>query len=694
MQRTKISTLSQISALKSINTLSIGIKTLAIAMATLAFFYQDLIMVFTNALHDEASVYLLAIPFLFLYLLYRKRKMLRAVIPLEKTDQPKSTRHLALLSGVLLSATAIILYWFGSYTFNPLEYHILTLPIFTAGLVLILFNPQTLRQLAFPIAFLAFLQPLPSNILYGLGSTMSVLSAEASSAIVNGLGIPARISSQYGNPTIIITGPNNATLPFTVDLACSGIFSLLGFVIFAVFIAFISRGSYLKKAGIFMMGLPLIFLLNITRISIILSIGHYYGEDLALQVFHLLGATVLLFIGTLIILVVSDRFFKPPLSLPSCPTCSAPVDVSVKQSCLDCGKLLEYPRARLRSVDAAKIVAICAVVVLLLSIQAPVFALTQGPAQITIQTPTGEQGNTELLPTIQGYTPRFDYRDRNFEQLAAQDASLLYSYRPSNTSKETIIVAIEIAQSRSSLHPWETCLITWPQTHGYQPSVTQLDLRDTQILQNPPIIARYFAFQYKQTNDTQVVLYWFETSTFTVNNTAQQKQVKISLIAYPNKPQEVADSENQLLSVAVAIANYWEPIKTWTQIALAISQNGPALAMATTILLAITVTYQLFINRQEKKSGMRLYKKLPTQQIQLIQAVKLTSKEAVATPNSIATHLLELTGEPVDATTLTKRLVDAESAHLIERKIGNRNDEPIIRWKSQIVLTKIKPPFP
>lgn len=689
----KISIISRISALKSLNTLSITAKALAITIAALAFFYQDLIMVFTNALHDEASVYLLAIPFLFLYLLYRKRKMLRAVIPLERTDQPKPTRHLALLSGVLLSAIAIILYWFGSYTFNPLEYHILTLPIFTAGLVLILFNPQTLRQLAFPIAFLAFLQPLPSNILYGLGSTMSVLSAEASSAIVNRFGIPATISSQYGNPTIMITGPNNATLPFTVDLACSGIFSLLGFVIFAVFIAFISRGSYLKKAGIFMMGLPLIFLLNITRISIILSIGHYFGEDLALQVFHLLGATVLLFIGTLVILVVSDRVFKPSIPLPSCPTCGTPVAAPVNQSCIDCGKLLEFPRVQFRDIDLIKIVAIIVAVALLLSIQAPVFALTQGPAQITIQTPTGEQGNTQLLPTIQGYTPWFDYRDKNFEQLAGQDASLLYSYRPSNTSKETIIVAIEIAQSRSSLHAWETCLVTWPQTHGYQPSVTQLDLRDTQILQNPPIIARYFAFQYKQTNDTQVVLYWFETSTFTFNNTAQQKQVKISLIVYPREPADLSDAENQLFPVAVAIANYWEPVKTWTQIALAISQNGPVLAMATTTLLAITVAYQLFIDTQEKKSNLRLYHKLPTQQIQLIQAVKLASKETTK-PTSIAAHLQELTGENVDTTTLTKKLLDAEKAHLVERKIGNRNDEPTIQWKSRIALSKVKLPLP
>ena len=46
----------------------------------------------------------------------------------------------------------------------------------------------------------------------------------------------AEISTAYGNPTITITQPNGTPLSFTVDIACSGIYSLIGFLIFAVFI--------------------------------------------------------------------------------------------------------------------------------------------------------------------------------------------------------------------------------------------------------------------------------------------------------------------------------------------------------------------------------------------------------------------------------------------------------------------------
>jgi len=52
-------------------------------------------------------------------------------------------------------------------------------------------------------------------------------------------GLHAVLSTNYGSPVITLTLPNNTTLPFSVDVACSGIYSLIGFAIFALFIAYI-----------------------------------------------------------------------------------------------------------------------------------------------------------------------------------------------------------------------------------------------------------------------------------------------------------------------------------------------------------------------------------------------------------------------------------------------------------------------
>ena len=673
-------------------TLAIAIKAAAIIFATVTVFFQDLAIVFNDAFQSETTSHVLAIPFILAYLIYRKRKMLRAVVPFEEESQPKETKHLPTIAGILFFATAILLYWYGSYTFTPLEYHLAALPIFAAGLTLILFNPQTLRQAAFPLFFLIFLTPPPSEILYALGSTLSVVSSEVSNAMVNALGVPSTLSSEYGNPVIIITRPNGATISFAVDIACSGVYSLIGFLIFAAFIAFIIRDKPWKKLALFLVGLPLIYLLNIIRITSILLIGYHYGEETALQIFHLLGGWTLIFLGTLLLLAISEKIFKTQIfakPAEKCPRCNP--KTKTKQSfCLTCGRILTPISVKLSRKDLAKILAVTVVVVLVMSIQAPVFALTQSPAMVIINTPTGQKVSTDILPEISGYELDFIYRDTGFEAIAKQDMALLYRYMsidtPVNQSNEPIWVTIEIASTRSSLHTWEACLITWRIAHGYQPKVTEIELKDVQLVENPPILGRYFVFQYIKTNETQAVLYWYETTAFEVNATSQQKHVKISLIAYPNNLENLTSLENQLLVTATAIASYWQPIKTWSQIALFLSQNGNELVAATTAMLVGTVIFYVFERRKERKINFQTYKKLPKPSKQIIDATNEIEKTAIPTLNNIATAHQNKTGQPVDKEKLLHELSSIEKTAILKRVIANRNDEPILVWKTQMAV--------
>jgi hypothetical protein len=159
---------------------------------------------------------------------------------------------------------------------------------------------------------------------------------------------------------------------------------------------------------------------------------------------------------------------------------------------------------RLRRTDIAKIFIALVAASFLIWIQSPVFAATKGSAQLILQTPNGEQRNTQILPPIIGYNLVFIFRDRDFENVSHQDASLMYLYRPEDPVRENVWATIEVAQTSSSLHRWEVCKIIWPTSHCYEPNVQQLDLRDFQIQENPPIVGRYFAFQYKSSNETPV----------------------------------------------------------------------------------------------------------------------------------------------------------------------------------------------
>lgn len=684
--------LQRLAGLRNTSNLVLGLKASTLIVAVIALYFQDLRIIFTNALTDESTSYILIIPFLFAYLIYRKRRMLRVSMSPIEENHTENTGHFGVLIGILLSTAAVLLYWYGSYTFTPLEYHVLTLPLLTAGLTLILFGPQTLRQAAFPIAFLFLLDPLPSEIIYNMGSTLSVISSEASNRIVGFLGIHSTISSISGTPAITVTQASGNVLPaFTVDIACSGIYSLMGFLVFATFVAFVVRDKFWKKATIFLGGFPLIYFLNIVRITSILLIGYQWGEQLALNVFHMLSGWVLIFTGTLILLVISERLLKTQIFAKgqppnNCTDCNPKPSDRTENFCPTCGKLIKYPQTRPKKTDAVKIVATGAVIILLLLIQVPVFAVTQGPAQVLIQTPSGQQGNSQIFPQVSNYTLQYLYRDTAFENLSGQDLSLIYSYTPQDPENDTIYVGFEMAQIQWHLHSWEYCL-TVPRV-DFQPSVEQLDLRDVQILQNPSIFARYFAFKDKSSNQTEVVLYWYEDSIFATNGTSQEKYVEISLIGYPDATQNVTDMENKLLPLAIAIVNYWQPIRMWTPIAIFLSRNAFALAEVTSILLAATVVFYTFENLKQRRATAVAYEKLSLNDKSVIDSIAETEKTANPTLQAIAKTFRGKTGQRIDKEDLLLRLSGTENAGIIRGAIANVQDEPTYVWKTNMTKKK------
>jgi hypothetical protein len=85
------------------------------------------------------------------------------------------------------------------------------------------------------------LTPLPSEILFAAGSMLSVISAQVANTFANLVGVTSTLTTQFGNPVITLTRPDQTVMAFSIDIACSGIYSLIGFVVFATFIAYIIR---------------------------------------------------------------------------------------------------------------------------------------------------------------------------------------------------------------------------------------------------------------------------------------------------------------------------------------------------------------------------------------------------------------------------------------------------------------------
>ena len=680
------------------NNSSLIIKTSILLITTFALYWQDLAIIANEALHNDLSTHILAIPPIIIYIIYRTRKNLIATISNQfATPKHGKTTPIKDITGTLLCLIAYLTKWYGSYTFQPIEYHIVSLPIFVAGLTLIIFNAETLRRLIFPIAFLLFLVPPPARIAQKAGSVLATFSSQTAYNILKSIAIPVTLSSTYMSPIIYLETQPGTHIPFAIDVACSGLYSLIGFAIFAIFIAYVTREPLHKKFTIFAIGLPLIYSLNLIRIILIVIIGHIFGPNIALNIFHLLGGWFLILIGTIIILTVSEKVINIQILKRISGSCSRSHNNIDETYCMECGKLLYTHSSKISRNEVIKTMFITIFTILLIFLEVPVFTLTEGAAEVFIQQPAGAQTTTKILPEIEGYNFRFVYRDVEFEKISGQNASLTFQYIPETLKKPPVWVGIEIASTRGQLHPWEVCLITWPQTHGYQSQVVQLDLRDVHLLENPPLTARYFTFQRKESNETQVILYWYTNSIFKTAEGHQPKWTKTSVIQLTNNPEEYKNIEEELLPIAKTIANYWQPIIYWSGISLFIAKNDPTMITITAASLIGVITISLYFETKKKVNAKRIYSQISVPEDRnIIESIKAIERE-IATETKIASKYKEITGKDIDPERLYNKLKEAEEAKIIIRKIININDEPYMTWKLTFnkiinlnILTKLK----
>nr|MDO8133500.1 exosortase/archaeosortase family protein [Candidatus Njordarchaeum guaymaensis] len=252
-----------------------------IILTVLILYWQDLSILANEALQNEATNHIILVPFLAAFLIYRRKELSKALLSAEKLKRKSSLVSFGEITGIAVCLSAFLLYWYGSYTFYPIEFHVASLVLFLIGITLTLFNLKTLTALIFPILFLIFLAPPPSIITSSAGGILGNFNAQDSFTVLKTLGIPVGLSSEYGSP-IIVLNSSSTPIQFTVDQACSGIYSLIAFAMFAAFLVLVVRGSIIKKIALVLIGFLMLPVINISRISLIVFIAYRFGEDIAM----------------------------------------------------------------------------------------------------------------------------------------------------------------------------------------------------------------------------------------------------------------------------------------------------------------------------------------------------------------------------------------------------------------------------
>lgn len=201
------------------------------------------------------------------------------------------------LYGLLLTAVALVAYVYF------LQSRALYLAAFAmigllAGLVWALAGSNVVRRLAFPLAYLVFMVPLPGWDRITL--PLALFTGVCSGSLVQFLGLD-----------VIING-NAVTLPnanLEIGAQCSGVNSLIALVSLLVLIAYLWDGPLYSRIALVVFALPLAVLGNILRVATLFFVARAWGADAAFTYYHDYSG-IFFFIGVLLLLYPLTRLLR------------------------------------------------------------------------------------------------------------------------------------------------------------------------------------------------------------------------------------------------------------------------------------------------------------------------------------------------------------------------------------------------
>jgi len=164
----------------------------------------------------------------------------------------------------------------------------MSLIVVLAGLVLFHLGRAWFRPVAFPLAYLAFMVPLPAIVFYAIAFPLQQLAARNAAWTLDTLGVPVLLD---GNVLQL------ANITLGVTEACSGIRSLVSMLAVAVAWGYLTFPGFWPNALLVASVVPITVVANAGRIVATGLIGQYAGVEYATGVFHTLSGWVIFVIA-------------------------------------------------------------------------------------------------------------------------------------------------------------------------------------------------------------------------------------------------------------------------------------------------------------------------------------------------------------------------------------------------------------
>ena len=194
----------------------------------------------------------------------------------KKKDELMSASVIGSYWGVVLLFSGIVLYWLAIISaFDTLAN--LTLMVCIAGIIIGVWGTRVFRIVLFPFLFLVFMFPIPDVIYLSMTNPLKMLASQLSAMTTQAIGIP---TLQEGNLLVF------ANFQLEVVEACSGMRSLMTYLMLSTLLAQFSGFKIFKKIVLILCAIPIAILINVIRIALTAILSEEYGTETAMGFFH------------------------------------------------------------------------------------------------------------------------------------------------------------------------------------------------------------------------------------------------------------------------------------------------------------------------------------------------------------------------------------------------------------------------
>ncbi|MGZ6911579.1 MAG: exosortase/archaeosortase family protein [Acidimicrobiia bacterium] len=184
---------------------------------------------------------------------------------------------------------------------------LVSLPLFVAGAIALLFGVRALWRQRLPVAFLLCAWPFPyTMVLLRWLDTFTNVTLFGVNAGNGALHIARIVPGSDGSLFYVGTGPERFQL--SVASACSGVNGMVGFLLVSIAFASIVTGSRWRKTLWLLAGLVCLWVMNVGRILLIFFAGNLWGERAAIDGLHPYLGLVTFNLGIVIMILAMGRF--------------------------------------------------------------------------------------------------------------------------------------------------------------------------------------------------------------------------------------------------------------------------------------------------------------------------------------------------------------------------------------------------